>query len=454
LALCTRVAGPLAAVHEPLRRDPFDLFLALRQGAPRSAFLDSAAEGAQARWTYLAAGDFPVVQAAEGHGFATLARALGPRVARPQPGLPPFQGGFVGMLGYDLARELERLPGGPPDELRLPALWGVLVDEFLAVDKAAGRVWALARARDGESEKDAEVRAAALLARAHRPAPAPAWASAGGRARSNAGEERYQGMVRAAQRHIAAGDTYQVNLAHRLQWPMAGSPLGLYARLRRANPSPFTFYLDAGAWQLVSCSPERLLRVEGRRVETRPIAGTYPRPASPAEDDAQAARLRSDPKERAEHTMLVDLERNDLGRVCAYGSVRVEEFLTTERYSHVVHLVSSVAGTLAPGKGALDAVRACFPGGTITGVPKVRAMELIDELEPARRGFYTGSVGWLGDDGDADLNIVIRTILCQDGQAHASVGAGIVADSDPAREWRETLHKARALLLAAGVEEP
>jgi 4-amino-4-deoxychorismate synthase (2-amino-4-deoxychorismate-forming) component I len=444
-----------AVAQVALRADPFQLFLGLRQGQPRAAFLDSgAAGGPNARWSYLAAGDFPVLQARVGAGPLDLMRtALGPRRAR-WPGLPPFQGGFVGVLGYDLARDLEALPRSAPDVLRAPALWGMVVDEFLAADLQTQRLYAIALPRAGEDGKETELRCQALLDRAHARATVPAGKPADAQAASDAGEAGYVGMVKAGKRLIDAGHVYQVNLAHRLTWPSPAEPLWLYGRLRRVNPSPFAFYLDSGDWQLVSSSPERLLRVQGREVETRPIAGTYPRAADPREDEAQASRLRSDPKERAEHTMLVDLERNDLGRCCTYGSVRVDEFLTTERYSHVVHLVSRVVGELGAGNGALDAVRACFPGGTITGVPKVRAMEVIEELEPARRAFYTGSAGWLGFTGDADLNIVIRTLLLQDGEAHAHVGAGIVADSDPQREWRETLHKARALLQAAGSEAP
>lgn len=442
--------GP-ALVEAPLRREAPALFAALRQGAARSVFLDSAARGPDARWSYLAAGDLPLVEGSP--VLATLAKALGPGRAR-IPGAPPFVGGLVGVLGYDVAAELERLPSAAHADLSLPKAWWVRVDEFLALDHAEGRVVAVAWPAQGEHAKDAEARAAALLHRAHRPVRLPTASPGGGRARSNAGAQGYEDMVRRGLRHIAAGDVYQVNLAHRLTWPSDADPFALHLRLREGNPSPFAFFLDAGPWQLVSCSPERLLRVQGRDVATRPIAGTYPRGATAAEDEALAARLRSDPKERAEHTMLVDLERNDLGRVCEPGSIRWDEFMTVEGYSHVNHLVSKVAGTLQPGLGALDATRALFPGGTITGVPKVRAMEVIDAIEPARRGFYTGSAGWLGYDGDADLNIVIRTLLCTDGLAHASVGAGIVADSDPAREWRETLHKAAALLRAAGVEGP
>jgi anthranilate/para-aminobenzoate synthase component I len=383
-------------------------------------------------------------------GFEALGRGLGPPRAR-HPDLPPFQGGFVGVLGYDLAHELERLPQRAPETLPLPPLWGLVVDEYLAVDHARDAVIAVALPRAGESPKETEIRAHALFERTVRAGPPPEGREAGGRAVSDAGAAGYRAMVARAKEHIDAGDIYQANLAHRLSWDQPGEAAWLYAKLRTLNPSPFAFFLDSGDWQLVSCSPERLLLVAGREVETRPIAGTYPRDA---DDETQAQRIRADPKERAEHTMLVDLERNDLGRVCSYGSVRWDEFLTVERYSHVAHLVSRVAGTLQPGLGALDAVRACFPGGTITGVPKVRAMEVIDSLEPGRRGFYTGSAGWISFTGDADLNIVIRTALVEEGQAHAWVGAGIVADSQPQREWEETLHKARALLQAAGVEAP
>jgi para-aminobenzoate synthetase component 1 len=432
-------------VVQPQRRDAFAMFLALQAGQPRSVFLDSASVGPRGRWSYLAAGDLRAVEP-RGAPLDALAAALGQRVPA-QPGAPPFQGGLVGLLSYDLARHLERLPSRAPDVLGLPDAWLLDVDELLAVDHLDGRVHALAAPRDGEPAKEAEQRAWALLERAHGPVPALRGGAARTRARSDAGRAGYEAMVRAGQRFVDAGDVYQVNLAHRLSWESAAEPLWLYERLRRGNPSPFAFYLDAGPWQLVSCSPEQLLRVRGQELSTRPIAGTYPR-------DAPAEALRADPKERAEHVMLVDLERNDLGRVSAYGSVRVRELMEVEAYSHVLHLVSEVRGTLRGGLGALDAVGACFPGGTITGAPKVRAMEVIEELEAGRRGFYTGSVGWLGRTGDAELNIVIRTLLCLQGTAHAPVGAGIVADSLPEREWRETLHKARALLQAAGVDAP
>ncbi|MEK9172825.1 MAG: anthranilate synthase component I family protein, partial [Nitrospirota bacterium] len=246
-----------------------------------------------------------------------------------------------------------------------------------------------------------------------------------------------------------AGDIYQANLSHRFSVELGGrSPRSIYRRLREINPSPFSALLELPDVTLVSCSPERLVRLSGTGVDTRPIAGTRPRGSSTDEDRLLVEDLLMSPKERAEHIMLVDLERNDLGRVCAYGSVRVDEFMAVERYSHVSHIVSNIRGHLAPGRDALDLVRAVFPGGTVTGVPKVRCMEIIDELEPVRRGPYTGSIGYLSPSGDLDLNIIIRTLVVAGEQASLHVGAGIVADSDPVREYQETLFKAEALLKA------
>jgi aminodeoxychorismate synthase component I len=262
-------------------------------------------------------------------------------------------------------------------------------------------------------------------------------------------QEGYEKAVRLAKEYIAAGDIYQANLSQRISADLASrSPLALYETLRSINPSPFAAYLETEHCALVSSSPERLIRLEGNRAETRPIAGTRPRGASAEEDSALAEELLLHPKERAEHLMLVDLERNDLGRVCSYGTVRVDELMVLEAYSHVRHIVSNVAGTLHPSKDRFDLMRAVFPGGTITGVPKIRCMEIIEELEPVRRGPYTGSMGYLSFSGEMDLNILIRTFVVKDGIAHIQVGAGIVADSDPPREYEETLHKARALLEA------
>jgi len=253
--------------------------------------------------------------------------------------------------------------------------------------------------------------------------------------------------VRRAKKYIKAGDIFQANLSQRLSHPVAGiEPFEIYKVLRDINPSPFACFLDFGDLQIASSSPERLIRSEGRFVETRPIAGTRPRGKTASEDLALSCELLLSDKERAEHIMLVDLERNDLGRVCVYGTVRVDELMVLEEYSHVIHIVSNVIGRLKRDKDRFDLLAASFPGGTITGAPKIRCMEIIDELEPVTRNIYTGSIGYLGFNGDMDLNIVIRTFVIKDGMAHVQVGAGIVADSDPAREYYETLYKAEALL--------
>jgi len=262
--------------------------------------------------------------------------------------------------------------------------------------------------------------------------------------------EEFQAMVHQALEHIRAGDIFQANVAQRFLAPWHGSSLPLYDRLRRVNPSPFACWLSTGELEVVSCSPERLVRIQEGRVDTRPIAGTKPRGSTPAEDTLRSLELLLSEKERAEHIMLVDLARNDLGRVCAAGSVSVDELMTLEEYSHVIHIVSQVSGRLRPGSDVVDVIRAVFPGGTITGCPKVRCMEILRALEPVARGLYTGSLGYLGFDGTSDLNIAIRTMVIANGQLSFHVGAGIVADSDPEREYHETLAKAAALMSALG----
>lgn len=262
-------------------------------------------------------------------------------------------------------------------------------------------------------------------------------------------QRRFERMVLRAKEYIACGDIYQVNLSQRIRAEFTGDPAELYLRLRNVNPSPFSCYLPMSRVIIAGCSPERLLRVQGDRIETRPIAGTRPRVSENLPADRQYAReLLLSPKERAEHLMLVDLERNDLGRVCEYGSVCVNELMTVEEYSHVRHIVSNVRGKLRKDCDRFDLIEAAFPGGTITGTPKIRAMEIIEELEPVRRGLYTGSVGYLSLSGEMDLNIVIRTFLAEEGRLSIQAGAGIVADSIPEKEYQETLDKAQALLEA------
>jgi anthranilate synthase component 1 len=356
---------------------------------------------------------------------------------------------------------VERLPARPPDPHGLPVAVLARFDTVVVFDHAQQRVLAIANEIDGEvSMADAEADLAEISRRltapggdpgavavpAHRP-PLPEDLSP-----SLSGAE-FRAAVARAKRYIAAGDVFQVVLARRFRLPRRVPPLGLYRAVRRVNPSPYMVLLEAPEAALVGASPEMLVKKTGRRVATRPIAGTRPRGADAAGDRRLADDLLADPKERAEHVMLVDLGRNDLGRVAVPGSVEVADFMQIEHYSHVMHLVSSVEADLAPGRDALDALLATFPAGTVSGAPKIRAMEIIDELEPEARGPYAGAVGYLSFSGDLDTCITIRTLLVRDGETSVTAGAGIVADSDPEREERETEQKAAALLAAAELAE-
>jgi len=382
------------------------------------------------------------------------------RMAVPRPaGFPPFYGGAIGYFGYDVARWFERLPALPDEDRSLPDVVLAFFDLAAVVDHEQQELWLIFCPFGERFLKEPrrhlyDEGAARLLALETRlsgllpvlpdrsphvpPRIAPGMSEAG-----------YADKVRRCLAYIAAGDIYQANLSHRFSVELGGrSPRSIYRRLREINPSPFAALLELPDVTLLSCSPERLVRRSGQEVDTRPIAGTRPRGSSADEDRLLVEDLLMSPKERAEHVMLVDLERNDLGRVCVYGSVRVDEFMAVEHYSHVSHIVSNIRGRVAPGRDALDLLRAVFPGGTVTGVPKVRCMEIIAELEPVRRGAYTGSIGYLSPSGDLDLNIIIRTLVAAGEQASLHVGAGIVADSDPVREYQETLFKAEALLKA------
>ena len=348
---------------------------------------------------------------------------------------------LFGYLSYDAARSLERLPNLAEDDLRLPVARFILPRCVIGVGPEG--TWVSVPA--GEST-------AFVLRALRRQSPLPAATPAASAStlritRSTLGREGYMRAVERVKEYVRAGDVFQVNISQRFEVPFNGDPLALYGALRRRNPSPFGGMVSFPGLVVVSSSPERLVDLRGRRASTRPIAGTYPKGAG--------AALLLDPKERAEHAMILDLERNDLGRTAAYGTVRVEEFMTTETYSHVVHIVSEVAGQLAEGRDAVDLLAGMFPGCTITGCPKVRCMEIIEELEPVRRGLYTGSFGYLSLDGSAmDMNIAIRTILLKGGTAYAQAGGGIVADSVPAREYRESVAKAAALLECLGARVP
>jgi para-aminobenzoate synthetase component 1 len=383
------------------------------------------------------------------------------------PGLPPFTGGAVGFISYDFVHQIERLPRKAQDDLGIPEACFLFLDLIVAFDHQAGQAWIIVNpgAREQEmgfrrpepdqwgrlyDEAVARLRSVQdLLATGGMEALEPAARPERTSLSPNMTRERFESMVRRCKEYIAAGDIYQANLSQRFSADLGSrDPLRLYKLLREINPSPFAAYVDFGDLVLAGSSPERLIRLSDRVADTRPIAGTRRRGRDLAETQDLSAELLTNEKERAEHIMLLDLERNDLGKVCAYGSVRVDELMAVEDYSHVIHIVSNVRGELAPGRDGFDLVRAVFPGGTITGVPKVRCMEIIDELEPVARGPYTGSLGYFANTGDLDLNIIIRTFVIKDGRAHIQVGAGIVADSNPSREYQETLEKAEALFNA------
>jgi len=384
--------------------------------------------------------------------------------AVPLPGLPRFTGGAVGFLGYDVVRTIERLPDAPPDDRGLPDAVMMVCDTLLVLDNLFNRATVIANVAVAPGLDDTELgrryhmadaRIADWLARLARPSPleplalvAPAPRPA---ATSPYPDARFLADVRRIKEYIAAGDTFQTVLSRRLDLP-APPPFLTYRYLRALNPAPYLYFLHCDDLHLVGSSPEILVRVEDGAVTVRPIAGTRPRGATPEDDARLADELRADPKERAEHLMLVDLGRNDVGRVARYGSVEVTALMTIERYSHVMHLVSEVRGALREGLDALAAMAACFPAGTVTGAPKVRAMQILDELEPVRRGPYAGAVGYVGFGGETlDTAIAIRTCVMHGGTAYVQAGAGIVADSDPAAEWRETEAKAGAVLAALGL---
>lgn len=384
-------------------------------------------------------------------------RELVEAYGRAPQGRVPFEGGALGYLSYEAVLSFERLPRAMIDPLGLPDAAFMDVDTLLVFDHVAHTIRIIAHLRPGQSVdcayQDAVERIESLagkLAGGLDAVPPPLMR--GTVVRSNVAREVFEGAVATAKEHIEAGDILQVVLSQRLSMPLEGDPFGFYRQLRRVSPSPYMYYLNFGDHQIVGASPELLVEVKGSQVTTIPIAGTRRRGASPEEDAALAADLLDDEKERAEHLMLVDLARNDVGRVSVPGTVRVGRFMEVERFSHVMHLVSEVTGALRPDRSSYDVLRAAFPAGTVSGAPKIRAMQIISELEPDCRGAYAGAVGFFNTRGDMELAITIRTGVVKDGALHVQVGAGIVADSDPAGEFVETMNKARALLEAAGAE--
>lgn len=388
-----------------------------------------------------------------GNPFEELRRVMSKNASITFNELPLFVGGIVGFFSYDFAHWFERLPMTTFDDTKTPDCYFMFFDLVVVFDHQKGQLFVIYSAAP-DDDPDAcykqardKVRESVSRLRSTQDWREPGFFQAD-EPQANLEKGEFQSMVKKAMEYIFAGDIYQVNLSLRLESDFKGDPFSLYQVLRKINPSPFAGYLNFSDMQIVSSSPERLIRLEKELVETRPIAGTRRRGADLSEDSELTADLILDPKERAEHIMLVDLERNDIGRVCRYGSVLPDELMVMEYYSHVIHIVSNVCGELKTGNDYFDVIKACFPGGTITGCPKIRSMEVIDELEPVRRGIYTGSMGYLSFSGDMDLNIIIRTILIKDGKAYAQAGAGIVADSVPEREYYESLQKAQALLAA------
>jgi len=381
--------------------------------------------------------------------FAVLRRVLRSHRLTSEPGAVPFTGGAVGYLAYDLGRFVERLPDTTVADIPLPEMHFALYDAVAAFDHRAAK-WHVAVADVGAPGAARRGKRLAAAVAGAPPAPPMRPVACTG-LRSNFERDAYLRVVERTKEYIAAGDIFQANLSQRFEAETDATPLELYAALRSVNPAPFACYLPTDAGAVLSSSPERFLRVRGRRVETRPVKGTRPRRR---DDEAFNERMRREllasVKDRAELTMIVDLERNDLGRVCAYGSVRVTEPIVLEEYPTVCHLVATVEGDLHRRYDRVDLIRATFPGGSITGAPKIRAMEIIDELEPTKRSVYTGNIGYIGFDGRMDLNIAIRTMLLARGRAYLQVGGGIVADSGPEAEYQETLDKARAMFQALG----
>jgi anthranilate synthase component 1 len=459
-------AQVLASEHNliPLRetfiddcQTPVSAFLKLRAQGP-AFLLESAEQGRVGRYSFIGVRPRSVLRWSLGDGgdpYALAAAELSRFRAAPVPDLP-FAGGAVGVFAYDLVRTVEPLAPPNPDPIGIPDLGLMLTDSLVIFDHLKHTVTVLANVYAEDDLETSYAQAAETIAelrwRLAGPVPRPSRPPDGAREEpgftSNMPRERFEAIVARIVEYIRAGDAYQVVPSQRWSAPVPVEAFSIYRGLRAVNPSPYMYFLDFGDFEIAGASPEPLITVTGRRVSTRPIAGTRPRGSTVEEDRRNAEELLADPKERAEHVMLVDLGRNDIGRVCEYGSVKVEEFMAVEDYSHVMHIVSSVVGTLRAGVGALDALRAVLPAGTLSGAPKVRAMQIIDELEPVKRGGYGGAIGYVSYAGDLDTCIHIRTVVVKDGVAHIQAGGGTVADAKPEFEYRESEAKAQAVLEA------
>src|SRR5215472_9193150 len=398
-----------------------------------------------------------VVERHEGDPLEFIGAFLHRYRAAPRPGLPRFCGGLAGYFGYDTVRHIEAkladsAPPCSPELADIPDILLLLTEELAVVDNLSGRISLIVYADPAEPNGywDAHDRLHALRRKLREPCSIPFQTATGvTQAESEFGAEAFQAAVARSREYIVAGDIMQVVISQRMRRRFAEQPLQLYRALRSLNPSPYMFYYDLGDFHVVGASPEILVRKEASNITLRPIAGTRPRGTTREADEALASDLLADPKEIAEHVMLVDLGRNDVGRVAQTGTVKLTERMVIERYSHVMHIVSNVEGTLKPGLTSIDVLRAAFPAGTVSGAPKVRAMQIIDELEPTARGVYAGAVGYISFQDDMDTAIALRTAVVKDGMLYAQAGGGIVHDSSPEGEWQETLNKLRALLRAA-----
>lgn len=452
---------------------PISAFLKLRGDGP-AFLLESAEQGNRfGRWSFigvkpralltLQGGEFKID--GEPTDFEDPYRAVAKDLEQyvpaelPELELPPFTGGAVGLFGYDLVRYVEPTLGDPnPDPVGIPDLALTITGALVAFDHLKHRVFVIANiflddANDPQAVDAAYAAAEQTIAEIREKIAGPVPRQTHGEREvtdfeSNIGDDGYAEAVEKIREYVRAGDAYQVVPSQRWSGPCPVDPFSIYRGIRAINPSPYMYFLEFDDFHIAGASPEPLVKVSGRRAEYRPIAGTRPRAEDPAADVALGEELLADEKERAEHVMLVDLGRNDLGQVCEYGSVKVDDLMRIEVFSHVIHIVSSISGTLREGESAIELLRSCLPAGTLSGAPKVRAMEIIDELEPVKRGAYAGAVGYIDFGGDLDTCIVIRTVVVKDGIAHVQAGGGIVADSDAATEVAETHAKSRAVFKA------
>ena len=457
-------------IHPVIKEIPFPITsldaFAVIKGLPYPFFLDSSFDlKGLGRYSFLGASPYKIIRSKgrtveietcfgnyryQGNAFDFIGEEL-KRFSIASEHYIPFLLGGVGYFSYDLLHLLEEIPSKTIDDIGFPECHIAFYDTSIAFDHHEGKGYVVSVT---ENKADEVIGLLKTVGTAH-PTSTDHRPPATGHYKSNFTKEDYIKAVQKAKEYIAAGDIYQVNLSQRFSTEIDMSPYDLYLRLRETSPAPFSAYLDFGKAAVLSSSPERFLKIDGKEVETRPIKGTRPRGRTPEEDERLKKELEQSDKDRAEHIMIVDLERNDLGRVSRYGSVKVKEGMSVETFAQVHHLVSTVSGELKDGMEPVEVIKATFPGGSITGAPKVRAMEIIEELEPIKRGVYTGSIGYIGFDGRMDLNIAIRTVVVKDGKAYFSVGGGIVADSDPEAEYQETLDKARGIMeaLRAGMRD-